>query len=328
MKIIIYSIKEFEKSYLEQANKMGHELTLVEEALSERTVYLAEGHDVVIIFTNDDASLAVVEKLYEIGVMYVAIRAVGYDNVDIAKARELGVRVANVPEYSPYAIAEHAVALILALNRKIVIASHQVRQNNFTVDKLIGFDLHRKRVGIIGTGRTGSVTAGILHGFGCQLMGFDIAENNDLTEKYNLQYVDLETLCATSDIISVHTPLNSATKYLINRDLLSKMKQGVILINTARGAVMNTEHVLEALENGRIGSLGMDVYEKEKEIFFYDHSEQGVDDEMLQKLMSYPNVIITPHQAFATNEALTNIADTVFYNIDKWYKGEKSVNEL
>ena len=217
---------------------------------------------------------------------------------------------------------------MLALNRKLILTDKQVHHYNFTVGNLVGFDLHQKTLGIIGTGRTGSVVAKILHGFGCRLLGYDIKENKELSEKYNLEYVDLKTLCRSSDILTLHTPLNTATKYLINKEMLDEMKLGVMLINTARGAVINTEHVIEALENGKIGYLGMDVYEKEKGIFFYDYSKNKITDEMLKKLMSYPNVIITPHQAFATNEALSNIADTTFYNIDCWANNKNSDNEL
>lgn len=328
MKIVVYSIKDFERSYLLQANRMSHELTLLEEALNERTAQLAQGHEAVAIFTGDDASTAVVEKLHIAGVKYIAVRAVGYDNVDIKKAEELGIAVANVPEYSPYAIAEHSVALMLALNRKLILANTQVHHHNFTVGNLVGFDLHKKTVGIVGTGRIGGVTAGILHGFGCRLLGYDIKENKELSEKYNLQYVDLKTLCRESDIISLYTPLNTATKYLINIEMIQEMKQGVMLINTARGAVMNTQHVIEGLESGKIGYLGADVYEKEKGIFFYDYSKNRIQDEMLKKLMSFPNVIVTPHQAFATQEALSNIADTTFYNLDCWAQYKLTENEL
>lgn len=321
-------MKGFERNSLINANTMRHELTCITDALGVDTAKKASGHNAVVVFAGDDVSTKVVEQLHEAGIGYIAARSAGYDNVDVARAKELGIKVANVPEYSPYAIAEHAVALILALNRKIVVADRQVREYDFTVDNLIGFDLYQKQVGIIGTGRTGSVAAGILHGFGCNLLGYDIVENSELTEKYNLRYVDLTTLYASSDIISLHTPLNTNTKYLINKEMLHVMKDGVMLINTARGAVIHTEDVLDALEKGKIGSLGLDVYEKERGIFFYNHSLQGVNDPILQKLMSYPNVIITPHQAFATNEALSNIADTVFYNIDCWDKNIQPVNEL
>ena len=328
MRVLVYSIKDFERSYLIQANKMNHKLTYTDEALNAGTTGLAQTHEAVVVFTGDDVSAEVVQNLHKAGVKYIAVRAVGYDNVDIKKANALGIKVANVPEYSPYAIAEHAVAMMLALNRKLILADQQVSRHNFTVGNLIGFDLHQKTVGIIGTGRTGSVLAKILHGFGCRLLGYDIEENKELIEKYNLQYVDLKTLCRSSDIISIHTPLNTDTKYLINREMLNEMKAGVMLINTARGGVINTDHVLEALDNGKIGYLGLDVYEREKGVFFYDHSKEKIKDEVLIKLIQYPNVMITPHQAFATKEALSNIADTTLYNIDCWAQDKRSDNEL
>ena len=328
MKTIIFNTKDFERPYLIKANKLNHELTLQEQPLNEHTVALAAGYEAVVVFTGDDVSASVLKQLHENGIKYIAIRAVGYDNVDIKAAVELHIQCANVPEYSPYAIAEHAVALMLCLNRKLIMADRQVHQQNFTVGTLVGFDLHNKTVGIIGTGRTGSIAAKILHGFGCNTLAFDLAKNDALTEKYNLHYVDLDTLCRSSDIITIHTPLNAGTRYLIDKEKLSLMKKGVMLINTARGAIIHTEDVMEALHDGTIGYLGLDVYEKEKGVFFYDHSENKITDEWLIKLMTYPNVIITPHQAFATQEALTNIADTTFYNLDQWSQQLPSENEL
>lgn len=328
MKIILYSTKDFEKAFYQEANEMGHELTFVPEALDIYSAVLAAGEDVVSVFTADDVSAPVIEQLHRYGIRYIAIRAAGYDNVDIEKAVELGIKVANVPAYSPYAIAEHAIALMLALNRKLVIADRQVHRFDFRVDNLIGFDLHRKTVGVIGTGRIGSVVAHILHGFGCNLLGYDIVENEVLAGNYNLAYTDLKTLCAYSDIITIHTPLNKATRHMINKEVIESMKQGVILINTARGAVIDTGAVAEAVVKGRIGGLGMDVYEKERGLFFYNHSGTGMEDQMLRKLLNYTNVIITPHQGFATREALNNITAGTFYNINCWIDKRNSSNEL
>lgn len=328
MKTIIYSCKDFERPFLLEANKMKHKLTVVEQPLMADTIALANGHEAVVVFTGDDVSTAIVKELHKAGIKYIGIRAAGYDNVDISTANGLGIKCANVPEYSPYAIAEYAVALMLALNRKILLADRQVHQYNFTVGNLIGFDLHQKTVGIVGTGKIGSIAAKILHGFGCNLLGYDVSENYELTRKYDLRYVDLKTLCSSSDIITLHTPLNTATEYIIGKEMLGVMKPGVMLINTGRGALIKTECVIEALDTGRIGYLGMDVYEREKGIFFYDHSQNKVKDEVLKKLMDYPNVIITPHQAFATTEALSKIADTTFYNLDKWSGNLDSGNEL
>lgn len=328
MKVIFYSTVSYERPYFLNVNKGIHELTFVEHALNTSTASLARYHDVAVVFAGDDVSELVIEELNIMGIRYIAIRAAGYDNVDIAKAQELKISVANVPEYSPYAIAEFAVSLILSLNRKTILAYKQVQEHNFSVGTLIGFDLHFKTVGIIGTGRTGSIVAKILNGFGCKLLGYDIKKNEGLEKEYNLEYVSLEELCHTSDIITLHVPLNSSTRHLVNKELFDLMKPGVMLINTARGAVLITEDAINALDNGKIGYLGLDVYEKEKGIFFYDLSKQNLNDKMLSNLMSRPNVMITPHQAFATKEALMNIADTTFYNISLWALGQHSPNEI
>ena len=328
MKVIFYSTKEYERPYFLNANRDGHELTFVEHALSPGTAALAQHHDVVVVFAGDDVSAAVITELYVAGVKHIAIRAVGYDNVDIARARDLGMSVANVPEYSPYAIAEYAVSVILSLNRKTILAHTQVQAHNFSVGPLIGFDLHQKTVGIIGTGRTGSIIAKILNGFGCKLLGHDIKRNEELEKKYDLKYVSLKELCLASDIITLHVPLNTDTRYMINKELFDIMKPGVMLVNTARGAVIKTEDAIDALDNGKIGYLGLDVYEKETGIFFYDLSTQKVKDRVLLNLMGRPNVMITPHQAFATKEALSNISDVTFYNIDCWSMNKRSLNEI
>lgn len=328
MKVIVYSTKNFEREYLIHANKKNHELIFVEAALGPATAVLAHGYDTVVVFAGDDVSAATIEQLHTAGVKYIATRAAGYDNIDISKANDFGIRVANVPEYSPYAIAEHAVGLMLSLNRKTILAHTQVQEHNFSVGNLVGFDLHQKTVGIIGTGRTGGIVAKILHGFGCKLLGYDIKENEELVKKYGLKYVPIKDLCHESDIITVHLPLNMATKHLVDKKLFEAMKPGVMLINTARGAVIRTDHAIDALDNGTIGYLGLDVYEKEKGVFFYDLSKKEMKDEILINLMHRPNVIITPHQAFATREALINIADTTFYNIDCWATGKISPNEV
>jgi D-lactate dehydrogenase len=328
MKVIVYSTKEFEKSYLVTANKSRYELFFTSLSLSADTASLAKGYEAVMIFTGDDASAPVIDALHTYGIKYIAIRAAGYDNVDLCKAHELGMKVANVPEYSPYAIAEHTIGLILALNRKLIIANRQVHQQDFRVDNLIGFDLHRKKAGIIGTGRIGSVVAKILHGFGCELLGFDSTENPELIKNYRLTYTDFVTLCKESDIITIHIPLNEQTRYLINKEAIQTMKTGVMLINTGRGAVINTAAVTEALENKQLGCFGMDVYEKEKGLFFYDHSIEILHDPVLNKLLLMDNVLITPHQAFATKEAITNISETSFHTINCWDSGELSTCEL
>ncbi len=316
MKTLFYSTKAYEQPYLEAANKIAADITFLRKDLNIQNAHLANGFDIVSIFTGDDANGEVLDCLHKLGVKFIATRAAGHDNIDIEKANELGIAVANVPAYSPYAIAEHVVALIQALNRKIVTAYNQGQQQNFTTDKLIGFDLHGKTVGIIGVGIIGSVLVKIMHGFGCKILCCDLKENNLLKEELGVEYTDKETLCATADIISIHTSFTPETKYLINKKLIDKMKPGTMLINTGRGGCVNTADVVEGLENGQIGYFGADVYENERGIFFCDLTGKEMKDELLKKLLAMPNVLITPHQAFATVQALTNIADTTFYNID------------
>lgn len=328
MKVLVYSAKGFEIPYLETANNKKHQLTFTEEALSSETAMKAVGYDAISIFSADEACFMTIEKLKDFGVKYITLRSVGYDNVNLRAASRLNIRVANVPEYSPYAIAEHAVALLLTLNRKLIESNFRVHHYNFNLDHLVGFDLNEKTVGIIGTGKIGSVMTKIMHGFGCKLLGYDIEENQDLIDRYHLRYTTLKDLCEQSDVISLHVPLNTETHQLINEELISEMKRGVIIINTARGSVINTEAVVDGLKSGRIGALGIDVYDNEKGIFFYDHSNDIPNDDILMKLNAMPNVLITGHHAFVTKEALTNIAETTIYNLDCWDSGNETENEL
>ena len=328
MKILFYSTKDLEQPYLEAANTRKEEVTFIKEALSLLTADKAKGFDVISIFAGDDASSNVLEELFKNGVKFIAIRAVIYANVDIKKATELGIVIANVPEYSRYAIAEHAVALILALNKKIATVGKQTQNQIFTVSNLVGFDLNGKTVGIIGVGKVGAVFAKIMHGFGCRLLGYDIKENKELEEKYGLEYVDLHALCQKANIISIHTGVTPQINYLVNKNLIDLMQQGTMLINTSHGGCVNTADLIEGLENGNIGYYGADAYENERGIFFYDHSGKELKDDILKKLLIMPNVLITPHQAFTTQEALVNIAVTTFYNVDCWKKNQRSKNEL
>nr|WP_321248289.1 2-hydroxyacid dehydrogenase [uncultured Psychroserpens sp.] len=328
MNVLIYSAKDFEIPYLEAANTKKHKLTFTKEALSSETAMLAVGFDAVSIFSADEAWVITIEKLKDFGVKYITLRSVGYDNVNLRAASRLDIRVANVPEYSPYAIAEHAVALLLALNRKLIESNFRVSHYNFNLNNLVGFDLNNKTVGIIGTGKIGAVMSKIMHGFGCKLLGYDIEENSALKDQYGMQYTTLEQLCNKADIISLHVPLTTETHQLINEDLIYEMKDGVILINTARGAVINTEDVIEGLKRGKIGALGLDVYENEKGLFFKDRSQNFLSDTLIMTLNAFPNVLITGHHAFLTDEALTNIADTTIYNLDCWDSGKETDNEL
>ncbi|WP_296381582.1 2-hydroxyacid dehydrogenase [Winogradskyella sp.] len=328
MKVLVYSSKDFEIPYLGKANNKSHQLTFIKDALSSETAMKAVGFEAISIFSADEACFITIEKLKDFGVKYIALRSVGYDNVNLRAASRLGIKVANVPSYSPFAIAEHTVALLLALNRKLIESNLRVNRNNFNLNNLVGFDLNKKTIGIIGTGRIGAVMSKIMYGFGCTLLGYDIEENNNLKEDYNLRYTSLKELCEQADVISLHVPLNAETHQLINEDLISDMKDGVIIINTARGSVINTEHVIDGLKNGKIGALGIDVFENEKGIFFKDNSQDIPSDELLIILNAFPNVLITGHHAFLTDEALTNIAETTIFNLNCWDSGNETVNEL
>lgn len=328
MNITVFSTLTFERRFLEHANAGRHQLQFVESHLTADTAQEARDSQAVIIFSPDDASAPVLEKLAALGVRYVAIRAAGYDNVDLPAARKLELRVANVPEYSPYAIAEHAVALILTLCRHLRQADRQLRTNDFRLDQLIGFDLHGKTVGILGVGRIGEVVARILHGFGCQLLGVDLVPNEELTARYGMRYVALPELCAQADIISVHTPLNAQTRHLLDDELLGSMKRGVLLVNTGRGGVLDTAAALRALETGQLGFLGLDVYEGEKALFFADHRREPLLDETFARLLTFQNVFVTGHQAYLTHEALTNIADATLASLDAWAGGQAAPHEL
>ena len=328
MKVTVFSTLAFERPFLERANNGRHELLFLEASLNPITVALAQGSEAVCVFSPDDVSAPILEQLHAHDVRCVVVRAAGTDNVDLPAAHRLGLRVANVPEYSPYAIAEHAVTLILALCRHLRQANQQLRTHDFRLDQLIGFDLHGKTVGILGVGRIGGVVARILHGFGCQLLGVDVQPNPDLTAQYGLRYVTLPELCAQADIISVHTPLTAQTQHLINDQLLSQMKHGVLLVNTGRGGVLDTEAALRALDSGQLGYLGLDVYEHEKGLFFGNHSTEQLRDTIYAQLLTYPNVFLTGHQAYLTHEALTNIAEAAVASLDAWAKQQPAPHEL
>ena len=326
MKVTIYSAYNFEKAYLEKASNNKHQLMFIQESLGKDTTNLAEGSLAISIFTDDDANEKIIEALYKTGVKYIALRSVGYDHVDLKKCRELGIKVANVPVYSPFSVAEHAVTLILCLNRKIKLGQELIKNNDFRLDQLVGFDMKNKTIGIIGTGNIGSVFARIINAFGCKLLAFDVKENENLKKEIAIKYVPLDELCRNSDIISLHCPLNDSTRHLLNKDKFKIMKDGILIVNTSRGAVINTQDLYQALENGKIAGAGLDVYEFEKGLFFKDHGQ--IKDELFRKLQAKTNVIITGHQGFLTSEALENIANTTIYNLDCWAEGEKSPNEI
>lgn len=328
MKVFFYSIHSYDKSYIEKANSGKHELQFTELQLNEATVTLAAGCDVVSLFTSDSASELVLEKLCQEGIRYIALRSVGFDNVSLKKANSLAIKVANVPAYSPYSVAEHTVALLLAVNRKLLLGQQLMQHHDYRLQHLTGFDINGKTVGIIGTGKIGSAFATIMKGFGCNLIAFDPIEDPVLKSILGVQYTTLEEVCHQSDILSLHCPLNVHTKYMINELIFEQMKKGVILLNTARGGIINTSHLITALANKTVGALGLDVYENEKNIFGKDLTAVPLIDDLFIKLRSYPNVLITGHQAFLTAEALEGIASTTIATIDSWANGKKAINEL
>ncbi len=328
MKVLIYSTKEFELEKLKKANNNKHKITYVSDALDSTTATLAAGYDAISIFSGDDASLVVLEILKELEVRYISLRSAGYNNVSVKSAKRIGLRVANAPEYSPHAIAEHAICLVLGWNRRLITANKQVQQYNFLLNNLIGFNLDGKTVGIIGTGRIGSILVKLFHAFGCELLATDLVHNHFLENQYDLEYVSLKELCKRSDIISINVPLTSDTHYMLNTPLFQVMKPNAVLVNTARGGIVHTGDLLKALKNGTIGGYATDVYEKEKGIFFRDNSFSGISDEQLKELIALPNTLVTPHQAFVTEEALQNIAETTIYNLDCWEENRTCKNEL
>ncbi|MBT8239001.1 MAG: 2-hydroxyacid dehydrogenase [Croceitalea sp.] len=328
MKLLVYSTKSFEIEPLKAANTGNHKITFVTESLDSTTAVLAAGYEAISIFSGDDASLVVLETLKDMGVRYITLRSAGYNNVSIKSALRLGLKVANAPDYSPHAIAEHAMGLILAWNRKLMQANKQVHQHNFLLDDLVGTNVHGKTIGVVGTGRIGSILIKIVHGFGCKLLATDIEQNHYLESEYDLKYVDLETLCKESDIVSINVPLNYETHHMFNKKVFSLMKKNALLVNTARGGVVKTVDLIAALVDGSIAGYATDVFENEKGIFFKDHNKKDINNEQLKALLAMPNVILTPHQAFVTKEAIKNIAETTLHNIDCWVEDRVNVNEL
>jgi D-lactate dehydrogenase len=317
MKVAVFSTKKYDREFLRAANASRHELRFFEPHLNEETVGLATGSQAVCVFVNDQVNAAVIARLHSLGVRLIALRCAGYNNVDLAAATKHDITVVRVPAYSPYAVAEHTIALMLALNRKLHRAYNRVREGNFALDGLLGFDMHGKTVGIIGTGQIGAVVAQILTGFGCPIVAFDPFPN-EACRSLGVRYVELNELFAQSDIISLHCPLTPENKYIISDTAIARMKNGVMLINTSRGAPLDTVAIIEGLKSGKIGYLGLDVCEEEEEIFFEDRSGLILSDDVFARLLTFPNVIITGHQAFFTREALLNIAATTIENIAKF----------
>lgn len=321
MKVAVFSSKPYDETYLTRANQTGHELTFLEPHLNSQTVALAQGHDAACCFVNDTIDAEVLTQLHENGVRLLALRCAGFNNVDLEAAAHLGITVARVPEYSPYAVAEHAVALILGLNRQTHRAFNRVRENDYSLHGLLGFDLHGKTIGVVGTGKIGVAFVRIMRGFGCRVICSDPYTNPAITEA-GAQYVSTEELWQRSDIISLHCPLLPSTRHLINAESLKQMRDGVMLINTSRGALIDTRAVIDSLKTGKVGYLGLDVYEEEADLFFEDNSDDILQDDVFARLLTFKNVLITGHQAFFTEEALSAIAEVTLGNINAFAAGQ------
>ncbi len=328
MKVACFSTKSYDKESFERLlPKYEHEFIFLEAKLDEKTVSLAEGCDAICSFVNDHVEEAVLNKLARLKIKKIVLRCAGYNQVDLKKATELGISICRVPAYSPEAVAEHAVALLLTLSRKTHKAYNRVRENNFSLEGLTGFNINGKTVGVIGTGAIGSAFCRIMKGFGCKILAYDLHENEELKNS-GVVYVSFENLLNQSNIISLHCPLTPATQHLINSKTISLMQEGVVLINTSRGALIETKAVIRGLKKKKIGNLGIDVYEQEEHIFFRNLSEEILMDEDIARLMTFPNVLITGHQAFLTQEALAQISKVTLENLDELKKGNSLSNQV
>ncbi len=324
IRIAMFSSKKNDVEYFGMANSDGkYEITFFEEGLDSKTAKLAKDYDAVCVFTNDTVDKGVIDILANEGVKFVALRCAGYNNIDLMAAHKR-IHVANVPNYSPYSVAEHAMALLLASARHIPRAYDRTKEFNFDLDGLVGFELHGKTVGVIGTGKIGKKFINICKGFGMNVIAYDKFPD----EKSGIKYVEKEELFRESDIISIHCPLTNLSKHTINRNSISKMKRGVVILNTSRGGLIDSDALLDGLVSGKIGAACLDVYEGEADVFFRDLSDDIVKDDVLVRLLSMPNVIITPHQAFLTDEALKNIASTTLSNIQEFFATGSCANEL
>lgn len=330
MKIAVFSSKTYDRQFLAAANETAgskHEIRFIEAHLEPSTVALAADAEAVCPFVNDQVDAAVLTALAGQGVRLIALRGAGFNNVDLQAAAEAGLTVARVPAYSPHAIAEHTLALILSLNRKTYRSHARVREGNFSLDGLMGFDLHGKSVGIIGAGRIGLVFARIMNGLGCDIMAYDPAPADEFT-RLGGRYVELDELLRSADIISLHCPLTPETHHLIDEAAVKRMKRGVMLVNTSRGAVLETRGVIRGLKDGTIGYLGLDVYEEEGDLFFEDLSDQILQDDVFARLLTFPNVLITAHQGFFTAEAMLAIAGTTIDNVSAFEASGRPLHEV
>ncbi|WP_341936460.1 2-hydroxyacid dehydrogenase [Marinimicrobium sp. C2-29] len=321
MKVAVFSTKPYDRDHLEQANQGRHEFVYHEVALKPNSALLAQDCQAVCCFVNDQLDAPVLEQLAKQGVKLIALRCAGFNQVDLDRARALGLTLARVPEYSPHAIAEHTLGLILMLNRQLHRAYHRVRENDYSLNGLLGFDLAGKTLAVIGTGKIGRIFADIMLGIGCRVVAYDPYPNQTLVDR-GVEYLSLEQIWPQADIISLHCPLTPDNHHMINKQALAQMKTGVMLINTGRGGLIDTRAVVVGLKSQKIGYLGLDVYEEEGDLFFEDHSNQLLQDDVFARLITFPNVVITGHQAFFTREALSAIAETTLANITHFEQGE------
>jgi D-lactate dehydrogenase len=328
MKVAVFSTKSFDQEYFEKHKKNHHfDFFYFETHLNKDTASLTKGFEVVCVFVNDKIDEDTINILAQNGTKLIALRCAGYNNVDIEAAQRNKIKVVRVPAYSPEAVAEHSLALILTLNRKTHKAYNRIREGNFSLNNLIGFNIHNKTIGIIGTGQIGATFCKIMNGFGCKIIAFDISESDEL-KKLGVQYQPLQDVFKNADIISLHCPLNTHTKHIINKESIALKKEGVMIINTSRGALINTADVIDGLTDRKIGFLGIDVYEQEENLFFKDLSEVVIQDDFLLRLNSFPNVLITSHQAYFTKEAMDEITLTTLNNISAFEQGQALENEV
>lgn len=327
-KISVFDAKPYDIDNFDRVNtKFGFELTYNKEHLDKRNVVLAGGADAVCIFVNAIVDSYVIDKLCDMGIKLIALRCAGFNNVDLAYAKDK-IQVVRVPDYSPHAIAEHTLALMLCLNRKVHKAFSRTRDWNFSLNGFMGFDMNGKTVGVIGTGKIGKTVIGVLKGLGMNILAYDLYPDNAFAEQMGFRYTSLDEIYAQSDVITLHCPLTKDTEYMICDESIAKMKDGVMIINTGRGKLIHTKHLIEGLISRKVGYAGLDVYEEEGAYFFEDYSDEVMSDDVLARLLSFNNVILTSHQAFFTQEAMTNIAETTLHNISDFFNGKELKNEV
>ena len=328
MRIAVFSTKSYDREFLVAANvRHGHELSFLEGRLTAESASLGAGNPAVCAFVNDELDAGVLGALAAGGTRLVALRSAGFNNVDLDAAAALSITVSRVPAYSPYAVAEHTIGLILTLDRRLHRAHARVREGNFALEGLLGFDLNGKTVGVIGTGRIGALVARVLVSFGCDVLAYDVAPNPECTE-WGVRYVDLDELLESSTIVTLHVPLTPETHHLIDARALGLMQRGVMLINTSRGGLVDTRAVIDGLKTGHVGYVGLDVYEEEADLFFRDLSDQVIQDDVFSRLLTFPNVLMTGHQGFFTREALESIAEVTLDNVTAFEQGRRSGREL